>query len=181
MIRSEVETTTQSLDPGLAALMGNRVDEVDAHVGDAHRAGQLESSGRLRGVRLALEHRQRARLEALHPKAQTVDAAVEPGGHARFIGAGGVGLEGHLRLREDIERGADEPQQTCDQLGREQARRSAPEVHRFQRRKFPAILARCGQLSLQGADVIGHEPVHPGVSVEIAVPALVLAEGNVNV
>ena len=37
------------------------------------------------------------------------------------------------------------------------------------------------QAWLEGADVLRHEPVHPRVSVEVAVPALVLAEREVQI
>ena len=78
MIRAEREPAPKRIDPRLEALMGHRVDEVDADVGDAHRAGQVESPRGLRGICLPLEHRQSARLEALHAKTQAIDTALQP-------------------------------------------------------------------------------------------------------
>jgi len=122
----------------------------------------------------------RARFEPLHAEAHSVDTALEPGGKPRFIGAGRIGLERDLRVGCDVERAADETQQMRDEVWRKNAGRSATEVDGLQAREV-ALLPGGTELALQRLDVVRHEPVHAGVRVEIAVPALVLAEREVDV
>src|SRR6266849_6202377 len=160
--------------------MRHRVYDIVSQVRDARRARRAEASSGLTRIRLALEDRERARFEPLHAEAHSVDTALEPGGKPRFIGAGGIGLERDLRVGCDVERTADETQQTRDEVWRKNARRSATEVDGLQAREV-ALLPRGTELALERLDVVRHDPVHAGVRVEIAVAALVLAERQVDV
>ena len=125
MVRLQRDGAAQSVEPGLQALVRHGVDQVDADVRNAHRTGEAEGSGRLRGVGLPLQDRQGARVESLEAEAQAIDPALEPGRDFRLIGAGRVRLERHLGVGGDIESGADERQQTRHQVRRQQARRAA--------------------------------------------------------
>ena len=180
VVRTEGDRAPQRVEPRLHVLVRDRVDQVDADVRHAHGARELERARRLRRVRLPLQDRERARVEALDAEAEAVDAALHPGLQPGFVGAGGVRLQRHLGVGGDVELAADEGEQAGGQRRREQARRATAEVDRLQLLERKP-LAREDQLALEGVDVVRHQPVHARVRVEIAVAALVLAERDVHV
>ena len=180
MVRLERDRAPQRVEPRLATLEGHRVDEVDADIRNPHRPREAESSGRLGCVGLSLQDREGTGVESLHAEAQAIHTALEPGRDPRLVGAGGVRLDRHLRVGRDVERAADESKQSRDQVGGQQARRPAAQVDGVELLERVA-LARERQLPFERVDVVGHEPVHPRISVEVAVAALVLAEGDVQV
>ena len=180
MVGLHRDRPAQRFDPCFEALERDRVDEVDADVRHPHLPRQAEGLDGLRGVGLALEHGESAPVETLNAEAQAVDPTLEPRRDFRLIGACGVRLQGHLRIRRDVEGAADEREQPRHQLRLQQAGRPPAEIDRVELlERIP--LAGEDQLALQRIDVVGHEAVHPRVRVEVAVAALVLAEGNVYV
>jgi post-segregation antitoxin (ccd killing protein) len=135
---------------------------------------------RLSGVGLALQHRERARLESLDAKAQPVDAAFEPCGQPSLVGARRVRLQRDLDIAREVEVAADEAQQPRHHVRWQEARRAAAEVNGLQPRE-PVLLTRRDELTFEGVDIVRHESIHPRIRVEIAIAALVLAEGDVDV
>src|SRR5712692_5078739 len=78
MVRAEGKTPPERLQPRGQALEGNRVNEVDAHIGDAHLAGEVENARGLGRVGPPLQYRERVRIEALHAEAESVDTTIDP-------------------------------------------------------------------------------------------------------
>ncbi len=180
MVGSQCDRAPERVHPGVEALIRHRVDEVDADVGEARFPRQREGARGLRRVGLALEHRERARVESLHAEAEAVYPAIQPRGEPGLVRAGGVRLKGHLGVGRNIEVDPDELQQARREVGRQQAWRAASEVDGLQLLERKSFTSK-DQLALQRVDVIGHQPIHAGVGVEVAVAALVPAEGNVQV
>ena len=180
MVGLERDRAMQRVEPRLATLIRHRVNEVDADVRNAHRPRQAESSSRLGGIGLSLQDREGTSVESLNAEAQTIHPAIEPGRDPRLVGAGWIRLDRHLSVGREIEGAANESEQSRYQVRGQQARRAASQVDGVELLECVALAGE-RQLPFQRVDVVRHEPVHPRVGVEVAVPALVLAEGDVEI
>ncbi len=179
VVGGERQRLAQLRAPGGQRLLRAGVDQVEGQAGEG-RARELQRGARLGGVVLPAEHAQGVGVERLHAEREAVHPGLPEGGEPPRLHAGRVGLQRHLEVRQRREQPGRVLQQGGHGGGVHQARRAAAEEHRAERaRPQPCRLPRELAPERGGEALLGDHVAH--VAVEVAVRALVQAEGPVDV
>ena len=166
--------------PCLHALVGQTVHQVRAEVVKSSLLNRRQRCERLRRTVPPTQHAQLGVVQRLHAQADAVYACLPEGRKALDGGVVGVHLCRDLRARCDGEGVDDRRQEACHLGWREHGRCAAAQEHRVHRGVFEGFSPNAN-LALQRREVGWQQVVDAGVGVEVAVGALGLAEGDVDV
>ena len=180
VVGSQLQGLLQRGLPLAEGLVREAVHEVDAEVGEAGAPGGNHRVPGLGGVVAAPQGRQVAVVERLDADAEPVEAAVQPGLEPCLVQVARVGLQGDLGVRVQREGVADSAHDGAYVVSGQVGRRAAAEEDRADRGAAGQVAPEVN-LALQRLRIAGHQRLNAFVGVEVAVGALGLAEGDVDV
>ena len=178
--RRELAGALQSAPPLFESLVGQPVHQVDAHVVEAGVRGEGVCVGGLLGRVPSPEQPQQSVVESLHADAQAVDAAAQVCRQLALAKVAGIGLECDLGVRAHPERATHRGHHLFYAFGGQIRGSAAAEEHAGQRRAAQGV-APHGDFPAQCVAVRRNQRLNGRVGVEVAVGALGLAEGYVDV
>ena len=181
MGRSQGGQTAQGVPPLVQGLAGEAVDEVQVDVVKSCLADSPEGRNGLVGVVATAQQVKQVVIQGLHPDTDTVYAlGQQAGGLSGNHQVPGVGLDGNFRVGAEgkvLADGLHNPvQKTVGKVGG----RTTAEEDGVDGRVVQGPRPR-GKLGQQGVQEGVHEGFYALIGVEIAVGALGLAEGDMNV
>ncbi len=177
VVGSEGQGLCQVRLPGRDGLPGQAVDQVDPQVVESGPAGHRDRFAGLGGGVNPAQKPELAVVEGLHPQVDAIDARPAVSRQRRRVHRAGVGFQGHLDVVREGEGGVERLQQLRIKRRREQRGRAPAEGNAVHGKDGLAAAADLGEHTC----LIGSEAPGGLDRVEIAVAALALAEGDVNV
>ena len=178
--RQEAQDTLEGAPPLGQGLGGQPVHQVQVYVLQAGGDRETIRRHRLGGGVAAAQQGQQGVVQALNTDAQPVHPRPLPALQRRARYVPRVGLESDLGNGRHVEGRGDALQHPCDLLRRDVGRGPAPEEYRGHRRMVQGLSPET-YLGGQRVQVGGHQHFDALVRVEVAVGALGLAEGYVDV